>query len=141
MAVQSIVDACEGVVLCIGPNKTRDRCIQKARDKYRGDFAELKDMRRGALICKDITMLTQVLTVINNRQSVLVLTRLKNRFKVQFDVHETAGYRDLQLQAVLSSSCPPLIFELQLQLKSYEDLPTTRSLDYPEQHKKMRLVV
>jgi len=100
-----------------GKPKKDSRAVDKVLRAYKGDYACLKDLRRASIICPDVSTMVKLLRHLQT--SGLKISRVKNRFRSDYDVFRTCGYRDLQLNVVGQNG---LIWELQLHLKNIEEI-------------------
>jgi hypothetical protein len=98
-----------GVVVVIGKLKDRDRCEEKVKTDYKGDWSSLRDVVRSAVA---VDKLDQLPTVIHGLKRIgLKLAREpKDRFQTPTD----GGYRDISMNVVHPNGH---VGELQLHLK------------------------
>jgi hypothetical protein len=76
--------------------KSLTRAIEKSIRCYNGDVSRLTDFCRQAIIFDSVADITRCLNEIQNDQSVSIV-RIKNRLDPQYDVTDTAGYRDVNI--------------------------------------------
>ena len=76
--------------------KSLTRAIEKSIRCYNGDVSKLTDFCRQAIIFDSVADITRCLNEIQNDQSVSIV-RIKNRLDPQYDVAQTAGYRDVNI--------------------------------------------
>lgn len=115
---------------CIAPIKGYVRTVQKAQEKYGGDYSRLLDLTRGMVIFDTIPQLAAALSYIKSAHDVthddrdaptdklkLTLVRAKDRLSPQFDASRfTNGYRDVLLNLRFSTGH---VAELQLHIASF----------------------
>ena len=78
--------------LGIGPIKTEERALLKAKEKYNGDVRMVKDYSRCVIVCADYTQLLAGLLLVHSR-CAKVLVRLKTRALTRVNEALKGGYR------------------------------------------------
>ena len=76
--------------------KTPERCMQKLMRAYRGEVSRLVDITRQSIIFESIEDIVRCVSIIMMDPEI-VIERIKNRFDVNYDSSQSAGYRDLAL--------------------------------------------
>jgi len=136
--LRAIVEACGGKYLC-GPRKSRDRCVQKVEDEYKGDYSKLMDLERATALFDDAEgMLHGLQQVIGGQEEEkgdgpkLTLVRCKDRLNSPLK----SGYRDILLNFCDQKS--GFVLELQLNFHKIAEikgraplLPAVTSLATP----------
>jgi hypothetical protein len=111
--------------------KRRKRAIEKVWRGYKGDATRLRDLVRCSLVFDSVEQLEAAIDVIITDPAVDIL-RVKNRFASTYDAKESCGYRDIQLNTVMTASnfdtdeialgLHEHVCEIQLHLKPMYDL-------------------
>ena len=111
--------------------KRRKRAIEKVWRGYKGDATRLRDLVRCSLVFNSVEQLEAAIDKIITDRAIEIL-RVKNRFASTYDVKESCGYRDIQLNAVVTAQnfdaaeielgLHEHICEIQLHLKPMYDL-------------------
>jgi hypothetical protein len=83
--------------------KTPERCMQKLMRAYRGEVSRLVDITRQSIIFESIEDIVRCVSIIMMDPEI-VIERIKNRFDVNYDSSQSAGYRDLALNLRIVSS-------------------------------------
>jgi hypothetical protein len=83
--------------------KRRKRAIEKVWRGYKGDATRLRDLVRCSLVFDSVEQLEAATDEILEDPAVDIL-RVKNRFANTYDAKESCGYRDIQLNAVVTAS-------------------------------------
>jgi hypothetical protein len=81
--------------------KRRKRAIEKVWRGYAGDATRLRDLVRCSLVFETAEHVEAALDLILVDPAVRIL-RVKNRFASTYDAKESCGYRDIQLNAVVT---------------------------------------
>ena len=120
-----------GGAASIAPIKGFQRTVQKAQEKYGGNYSFLLDLARGMVIFDDIVSLAAALEYIENahNKNELRIVRTKDRLSPRFDASRfTGGYRDVLLNLAFSNGH---IVELQLHIKQFLSIKNSRGhVDY-----------
>ena len=82
------------VKVFVAPLKTYGRAIQKALEKYRGDFRRLTDLCRMTVECGALSDVEQVLGALSGRADFKVAF-VKDRLARHYDASSLGGYRDM----------------------------------------------
>jgi len=111
-----------------GPPKKDERCLEKAKLAYCDDYARLKDIRRGSMVCPTVGHIVEALQALHSdgatRPEGCQVLRVKNRFDRTYDAKmRSAGYRDVQLNVRVPGTA--LVAEVQLHLAAAEKLKST----------------
>jgi len=113
--LKALVEGCGGTYLC-APRKSYERCVQKVKDEYGGDYGKLLDLERATglfdqpgdmLECLQRVMLARLDDPISSSVPLCVL-RCKDRLNNPL----ASGYRDLLLN--LCDAKSGFVMELQL---------------------------
>jgi hypothetical protein len=83
--------------------KRRKRVIEKVWRGYKGDATRLRDLVRCSLVFDSAEQWDAAIDEILADPAVDIL-RVKNRFASTYDAKESCGYRDIQLNAVVTAS-------------------------------------
>uniref|UniRef100_A0A7S3AXX8 Uncharacterized protein n=1 Tax=Haptolina ericina TaxID=156174 RepID=A0A7S3AXX8_9EUKA len=123
----------EGVQIVSPPTPTKDivRCMQKAHEKdgYDGDYTRILDLARISLVCDErngmssLEMISETLKYFANQEEMkriqMRIVRVKDRLTRRFDAMETAGFRDILINAQLDlGGGEQLVVEIQVHLSS-----------------------
>jgi hypothetical protein len=81
--------------------KRRKRAIEKVWRGYKGDATRLRDLVRCSLVFETVEHLEAAIDEILADRAIDIL-RVKNRFASTYDAKESCGYRDIQLNAVMT---------------------------------------
>jgi hypothetical protein len=99
--------------------KRRKRAIEKVWRGYQGDATRLRDLVRCSLVFDTFAQMEAALDLILADSAIRVL-RVKNRFAEDYDaVTESCGYRDIQLNAVLTQQVLTEAGEIELGLHEH----------------------
>jgi hypothetical protein len=111
--------------------KRRKRAIEKVWRGYKGDATRLRDLVRCSLVFDSVEHLEAGIDVILTDPTVSIL-RVKNRFASTYNAEDSCGYRDIQLNAVVTPQSfndaeielglHEHVCEIQLHLKPMYDL-------------------
>ncbi|KAH8072496.1 pyrophosphatase [Aureococcus anophagefferens] len=82
------------VKVFVAPLKTYGRAIQKALEKYRGDFRRLTDLCRMTVECGALSDVERVLGALSGRADFKVAF-VKDRLARHYDASSLGGYRDM----------------------------------------------
>ena len=82
--------------------KRVDRCFEKASRSYANDVSRLVDIVRQTIIFHSLEDLTECLKAVKNDDTVKIM-RLKNRYSSTYDSTKSAGYRDCNLNLLVST--------------------------------------
>ena len=99
--------------------KRRKRAIEKVWRGYAGDATRLRDLVRCSLVFDTFAQMEAALDLILADSAIRIL-RVKNRFAEDYDaVTESCGYRDIQLNAVLTQQVLTEAGEIELGLHEH----------------------
>jgi hypothetical protein len=83
-----------------GKLKKEQRILEKALLRE-NRFNEIRDYARGCFIVDDLGDIARILSRIETGTEYRI-ARTKNRFAIEYDAHESSGYRDFQLLAEIN---------------------------------------
>ncbi|GMH73142.1 hypothetical protein TrRE_jg5756 [Triparma retinervis] len=95
--------------LGIGPIKTEERALLKAKEKYNGDVRMVKDYSRCVIVCVDYTQLLAGLLLVHSR-CAKVLVRLKTRALTRVNEALKGGYRHAVANVLLKGHVCEILF-------------------------------
>jgi len=120
--VQTWADHC-GVKAYKAPLKSFQRTMEKIVRAYKGKVPLVLDIVRSTVVTETVKEALDVLEVVLANSIVHVI---KNRFDIDYDGSDTAGYRDINLQLSFpetnGSEFEGFVFELQIHLRPILDL-------------------
>jgi hypothetical protein len=92
------------------------RIVSKVTTKYGGDFTRCKDIARATACVDDLESIVALVKALLTLENI-ALVRCKNRFDPSWDSMYAGGYRDFQLQVLLSVNGVWRNAECQINLK------------------------